>query len=237
MLQSSTSSSADNDNRTTESLSQLRVKICSVRLPSTNKLVDISVVMEVDNKYTYRTEIIRKKGKSNTNTISPVITINESFDILVTTNSKIKLKVLAPTRLFGNHDIGQLQFNIKSIIDDYHSSEQTNSTNNNNDSTPSYLVKLPFDNSSLLVRPNDVNNLSNGIVEIIFYGSLLKQYNENRNQQNAQQVEKKIISMISLYRFFFSGHTTNTNSFDIRKRIRNTINEFNSNTFKKTPFK
>ena len=194
MLQSSTSSAADNDNRTTESLSQLRVKICSVRLPSTTKLVDISVVMEVDNKYTYRTEIIRKKGKPNTNTSSPVITINESFDILVTTNSKIKLKVLAPTRLFGSHDIGQLQFNMKSIIEDYHSSEQTNSTNNNNDSTPSYLVKLPFDNSttsSSIFRSNDVNNLLHGIVEIIFYGSLLKQYNENRNQQNAQQVEQK----------------------------------------------
>jgi len=195
MLQSSTPSSSSTtdryDNRTTESLCQLRVKICSVRLPSSNKLVDICVIMEVDNKYTYRTEIIRKKGKTNTNITSPIIIINESFDVLVTKNSKIKLKVHAPTRLFGNHDIGQLQFNIKSIIDDYHSSEQID---NNNDTTPSYLVKLPFDNSTTTttttIRSNDVNNLSNGIVEIIFYGSLLKQkHNENQNHQNSQQVK------------------------------------------------
>jgi hypothetical protein len=188
MLRSSTSVAADrDDNRTAEFLSQLRVTICSVRLPSSNKLVDISVVMEVDNKYTYRTEVIRRKGKTNANPSSPVIPINESFDVLVTTNSKIKLKILAPTRLFGNHDIGQLQFNIKSIIDDYHSSEQIN-----NDTTPSYLVKLPYDNSttsSSIFRSNDANNISTGIVEIAFYGSLLKQYNENRNQQNAQQVK------------------------------------------------
>jgi len=193
MLQSSTPSSSStdkDDNRTTESLCQLRVKICSVRLPSSNKLVDICVIMEVDNKYTYRTEIIRKKGKTNTNITSPIIIINESFDVLVTKNSKIKLKVHAPTRLFGNHDIGLLQFNIKSIIDDYNSSEQID--NNNNDTIPSYLVKLPFDNSTT-IRSNDINNLSNGIVEIIFYGSLLKQqqqHNENENQQNSQQVKK-----------------------------------------------
>jgi len=188
MLQPSSLIDKD-DNRTTESLSQLRVKICSVRLPSSNKLVDICVVMEVDNKYTYRTEIIRKKGKpnTNTNTNSSIIIVNESFDVLVTSNSKIKLKILAPTRLFGNHDIGQLQFNIKTIIDDYQSSEELN-----NDITPSYLVKFPFDNSTTslsIFRSNDINNLSIGIVEIIFYGSLLKQqYNENRNQQTTQQV-------------------------------------------------
>ncbi|CAF4563434.1 unnamed protein product, partial [Rotaria sp. Silwood2] len=101
MLQSS---AAKDNNRTTETLSQLRVKICSVRLPSSIKPVDISVVMEVDNKHFYRTEIIRKKNKLNTN--SSIITINESFDILVTLNSKILIKILAPTRLFGNHDIG-----------------------------------------------------------------------------------------------------------------------------------
>jgi len=191
MLQPSTTPSASSpadkdDTHTNESLSQLRVKICSVRLPSSTKLVDICVIMEVDSKYTYRTEIIRKKGKPITN--SPIITINESFDVLVTSNSKIKMKILAPTRLFGNHDIGQLQFNIKSIINEYHSSEQVNNTN---DTTPSYLVKLPFDNStasSSIFRSNDANNASNGIVEITFYGSLLKQYRENRNQQNAQQV-------------------------------------------------
>jgi hypothetical protein len=137
--------------------------------------------MEVDNKYTYRTEIIRKKDKTNLN--SPVIPINESFDVLVTLNSKIKLKILAPTRLFGNHDIGQFQFAIKTIIDDYHSSVEID----NNDTTPSYRVKFPFENSttsSSIFRSNDTNNVSNGIVEIIFYGSLLKQQqNENRTQQ------------------------------------------------------
>jgi hypothetical protein len=184
MLQSSTPSpsSADKDDtRTTVSLSQLRVQICSVRLPSSAKLVDICVIMEVDNKYTYRTEIIRKKDKTNLN--SPVIPINESFDVLVTLNSKIKLKILAPTRLFGNHDIGQFQFAIKTIIDDYHSSVEID----NNDTTPSYRVKFPFENSttsSSIFRSNDTNNVSNGIVEIIFYGSLLKQQqNENRTQQ------------------------------------------------------
>jgi hypothetical protein len=193
MLQSSTpsSSSADKDDtRTTVSLSQLRVKICSVRLPSSTKLVDICVIMEVDNKYTYRTEIIRKKDKTNIN--SPIIPINESFDILVTLNSKIKLKILAPTRLFGNHDIGQFQFAIKTIIDDYHSSEQI-TNNNNNDINPSYLVKFPFENSttsSSIFRSNDTNNVSNGIVEIIFYGSLLKQQQQQQNENRIQQVRK-----------------------------------------------
>ncbi|CAF4464437.1 unnamed protein product, partial [Rotaria sp. Silwood2] len=180
MLQSS---AAKDNNRTTETLSQLRVKICSVRLPSSIKPVDISVVMEVDNKHFYRTEIIRKKNKLNTN--SSIITINESFDILVTLNSKILIKILAPTRLFGNHDIGQLQLNIKTIIDDYHLSEQIN-----NDTIPSYLVKLPYDNltrSSSIFRSNDTNNLSNGIIEIIFYGSLLTQHDDNSNQQNSHQ--------------------------------------------------
>ncbi|CAF1293414.1 unnamed protein product [Rotaria sp. Silwood1] len=180
MLQSS---AAKDNNRTTESLSQLRVKICSVRLPSSIKPVDISVVMEVDNKHFYRTEIIRKKNKLNTN--SSIITINESFDILVTLNSKILIKILAPTRLFGNHELGQLQLNIKTLIDDYHLLEQ-----NNNDTIPSYLVKLPYDNqtrSSSTFRSNDTNNLSNGVIEIIFYGSLLRQYDENSNQQDTQQ--------------------------------------------------
>ena len=49
------------DNNLPESLAQLRIKISSVRLPSTIKLVDLCVIMKVDNKYTYRTEIIRKK--------------------------------------------------------------------------------------------------------------------------------------------------------------------------------
>lgn len=189
------------DHRPTEPLSQLRVKICSVRLPSSNKPVDICVIMEVDNKYTYRTEIIRKKSKNNPNPNpnSSIITVNESFDVLVTSNSKIKLKVLAPTRLFGNHDIGQLQVHIKTVIDDYHSSEQSDT---NNGTTPSFLVKFPFESSSTIARSTDVNNLSNGIVEIIFYGSLLKQHNDNRNQQ----VRKRKISMISIDRFFQRIH-------------------------------
>lgn len=179
MLQPSNPSAtpADKDEtRAVESLSQLRVKICSVRLPAATKLVDISVAMEVDGKYTYRTEIVRKKGK--TSPIPPVININESFDVLVTSSSKIKLKVLAPTRLFGSSDLGQLQFTIKSIIDEYHASDQVNS---NSDATPSYRVKLSLDNS--ILRLNDVNNSSNGFVEIIFYGSLLKQHGDNRAAQ------------------------------------------------------
>ncbi|CAF4659393.1 unnamed protein product, partial [Rotaria magnacalcarata] len=56
---------SSSDTHPPESLSELRVKICSVRLPSSTKLVDICVIMEIDNKYPYRTEIIHKKGKSN----------------------------------------------------------------------------------------------------------------------------------------------------------------------------
>ncbi|CAF1011549.1 unnamed protein product [Rotaria sordida] len=185
MLQSLAAKDNNNNNRTTEILSQLRAKICSVHLPSSIKPVDISIVMEVDNKHFYRTEIIRKKNKLNTN--SSIIIINESFDIIVTLNSKILIKILTPTRLFGNHDIGQLQFNIKTLINDYHLSEQFN----NYDTIPSYLVKLPYDNltrSSSIFRSNDTNNLSNGgIIEIIFYGSLLRQLDENSNQQNTEQ--------------------------------------------------
>lgn len=200
MLPSSTRSSpADrNENHSSETLSQLRVKICSVRLPSSTKLVDISVTMEVDNKYTYRTEVIRKKAR--TTPPSLIIPINESFDILVTSNSKIKLKILAPTRLFGNNDLGQLQFAIKTILDEYCSSEQTE---NKNDVQPSYSAKLSFENSnssSSTLRANETNNNSNGMVEIIFYGSLLKQQHE-RNKDRTEQV--KSISTISIIRFSF----------------------------------
>ncbi|CAF1061739.1 unnamed protein product [Adineta steineri] len=236
MLQPSTptSSSPDRDDiRTNESLSQLRVKICSVRLPSSNKLVDICVNMEVDNKYTYRTEIIRKKGKTTTTTNSPIILINESFDVLVTSNSKIKLKILAPTRLFGNHDIGQLQFSVKTIINEYHSSEQIN-----NDTTPSYLVKLPFNNSTTstsLFRSNEINNLANGIVELIFYGSLLKQHNENRNQQDTQQSRpssthsmlengSEIQTSNETTRSMISRSTNNTNTRSRRRPLDNQTN-------------
>lgn len=183
MLPSSTplSSTDRNETQSTESLSQLRVKICSVRLSSSTKPVDISVTMEVDNKYTYRTEIIRKKARTISN--SSLIPINESFDILVTSNSKIRLKILAPTRLFGNNEIGQLQFAIKTILDEYRSSEQIE---NVIDSQPSYSTKLPFENStnsSSIFRTNETNNNSNGMIEIIFYGSLLKQQQQgNRNR-------------------------------------------------------
>ncbi|CAF1005317.1 unnamed protein product [Adineta steineri] len=226
MLQPSTptSSSPDRDDiRTNESLSQLRVKICSVRLPSSNKLVDICVNMEVDNKYTYRTEIIRKKGKTTTTTTtnSPIILINESFDVLVTSNSKIKLKILAPTRLFGNHDIGQLQFSVKTIINEYHSSEQIN-----NDTTPSYLVKLPFNNSTTstsLFRSNEINNLANGIVELIFYGSLLKQHNENRNQQDTQQSRPS-----STHSMLENGSEIQNSNETTRSMISRSVNNTNT---------
>lgn len=201
MLPSSTpSSSADrNENHSSETLSQLRVKICSVRLPLSTKLVDISVVMEVDNKYTYRTEVIRKKARTTPN--SPIILINESFDILVTSNSKIKLKIIAPTRLFGSNDLGQLQFAIKTILDEYCSSEQIENTN---DIQPSYSAKLSFENSnnsSSIFRANETNNNSTGVIEMIFYGSLLKQQKE-RNTDRTEQV--KSISTISIRRFSFA---------------------------------
>jgi hypothetical protein len=167
--------------QTSESLSQLRVKICSVRLPSSTKLVDICVIMEVDNKYIYRTEVIRKPRKSNSTT-SPLISINETLDTLVTFDSKINLKIHAPTRLFGSNDIGYIEFNLKSIIDDY-SLKQTNN-NNNDDQSPSHCVQLPFRNSqrsSSPLRLNDTNNHpATGIIEVIFSGSILKQ----QQQQN-----------------------------------------------------
>jgi hypothetical protein len=177
MLQSS-------DNHPPESLSQLRIKICSVRLPSSSKLVDICVIMEVDNKYTYRTEIIRKKGKSNPTT-NPVIIINETLDTLVTSDSKINLKIHAPTRLFGNNILGQIEFNLKSIIDDYYLKQENN---NNNDQSPSYRVQLPFQNSttssSNLFRLNDNNNNpATGMIDVIFYGSILKQQQQNEATQ------------------------------------------------------
>jgi hypothetical protein len=169
------------DNHPPESLSQLRIKICSVRLPSSSKLVDICVIMEVDNKYTYRTEIIRKTGKSNPTT-NPVIIINETLDTLVTSDSKINLKIHAPTRLFGNNILGQIEFNLKSIIDDYYLKQE-----NNDDQSPSYRVQLPFQNSttssSNLFRLNDNNNPATGMIEVIFYGSILKQQQHNETIQ------------------------------------------------------
>jgi hypothetical protein len=193
MLQSSS------DNHVPESLSQLRIKICSVHLPSSSKLVDISVIMEIDNKYTYRTEIIRKKGKSNPPTTNPVININESFDILVTLNSKVNFKILAPTRIFGNSDIGQLALNLKSIIDDYYLKEQINI----NEISPSYRVQLPFQNSTIssnLFRLNDTNNSSTGTIEVVFSGSILKQQQDGTVQASSQLVD--ILLILKIYCFF-----------------------------------
>ncbi|CAF3440978.1 unnamed protein product [Rotaria sp. Silwood1] len=177
------------DTHQPESLSQLRVKICSVRLPSSTKLVDICVIMEIDNKYPYRTEIIFKKSKSNTTTATNrVILINESFNALVTLNSKINFKIHAPTRRFGNRDIGLIDINLKSIIDDYYLKEQNN---NNNDTLPSYHVQLPFQNSSTssnLLRLNDNNNdPSIGMIEVIFYGSILKSSQQQSEQNGTTQ--------------------------------------------------
>lgn len=187
MLQSSPTSSLSNKDETrstAETLSQLRVKICSVRFPSSSKLVDIFVIMEVDCKYTYRTEVIRRKNKNNSTSNSPtsssnntnnnlnnnnnVINVSESFDALVTSNSKIKLRIVTPTRLFNNHDIGQLQFNLKKILDDYSSSDQIKS----NESPPSYSIELPLDKS-------------NGIVDLIFYGSLIEQRHQQYRQTDS----------------------------------------------------
>jgi hypothetical protein len=185
MLQSS-------NNNPPESLSQLSIKICSVRLPSSSKLVDICVIMEVDNKYTYRTEIIRKAGKSNPTT-NPIIIINETLDTLVTSNSKINLKIHAPTRIFGNNDLGHIEFNLKSIIDDYYLKQEN--TTNNNDISPSYRLQLPFQNSttssSSLFRSNDNNNNNSatGMIEVIFYGSLLKQQQQQQNEMIRTSIE------------------------------------------------
>ena len=203
MPQSSTASAAvdRDDGRGTESLSQLRIKICSVRLSSSSKLVDVCVIMEVDNKYTYRTEVVRKKGKSNTRTAPtashPVVTINESFDVLVSSNSKIRLRILAPSLLFGNHDIGHVQFNIKSIINDYSSTEHEP-----DGATPvSHTVQFPFEPpiaSSILFRPNNTNP---GCVELIFFGSILKQeprIHEPRSEQNAELVSDSLIAEVRL---------------------------------------
>jgi len=186
-----------------ESLSQLRVQICSIRLPSSTKSVDIVVHMEVDEKYPFRTEIIRRRNRTTPTT--SIIPINESFDVLVTSNSKIKIKILAPTRLFGAQDLGQLQFTIKSILESYQQSRSSSSSEQtDHDTIPSYTMKMPFENSttasSSLFRSNDVNNNSSyGLIEIIFYGSLLKQQNNH-----PQTVRKRNLTLsVSLFSFHF----------------------------------
>lgn len=184
---------SSSDTNPTESLSQLRVKICSVRLPSSTKPADICVIMEIDNKYPYRTEVISKKGKSNPST-NPIILINEYFNTLVTLNSKINFKIHAPTRRFGNTNLGQMEITLQSIIDDYLLKESYNSnTNNNNytDPSPSHRVQLPFRNSSSSsnpVRPNDPDDLSIGIIDVIFCGSILKHSQNGTVQLSSESV-------------------------------------------------
>lgn len=154
----------------TESLSHLLVQICSVRLPSSSKLVDIGVIMKIDDKYTYRTEIIRKKNRT-----SPLINIDESFDVLVSLNSVIHFKILAPTRIFGRNDLAQLEFNLRSVIDHYY----LNQSHEDDDSSPSYRIQLAFQNSATIINPfrlNDAGTSSNGMIEVIFNGSILKKY-------------------------------------------------------------
>ncbi|CAF3926988.1 unnamed protein product [Rotaria magnacalcarata] len=178
---------SSSDTHPPESLSELRVKICSVRLPSSTKLVDICVIMEIDNKYPYRTEIIHKKGKSNMPTNS-VILINECFNTLVTLKSKINFKIHAPTRRFGNTSIGQIDVNLKSIIDDYYLNEE----NNNTDTSPSHHVRLTFQNStssSSSCRLNDPNDPSTGVIDVIFYGSILKQQ-QNGTVQTSSELDQ-----------------------------------------------
>jgi hypothetical protein len=209
MLQSLPSSS---DHSTlTETLSQLRIQICSVRLPSSSKLADICVIMKIDNKYTYRTEIIRKKGKT-----SPLIIINESFDALVSLDSKINFQILAPTRIFGSHNLGQLEFNLKSMLDDYYFHEQMN----NNDSAPSYRVQLAFLNSGTVSNPfqsNAMDHSSHGMIEVIFYGSILKQHDDGIRQQTPESViNENSSSEFDASVRLLSGHGSFVESFTSR---------------------
>jgi hypothetical protein len=72
-------------------------------------------------------------------TTRPVIIINETLDTLVTSDSKINLKIHDPTRLFGNNDLGKIEFNLKSIIDDYYIKQQNT---NNDDISPSLSCSM-----------------------------------------------------------------------------------------------
>lgn len=197
MLQPSTSvESASNkdENRTGECLSQLRLEIRSVRLPSSSKLVDICVIVEADGKHTYRTQVVRRKSRSTSNSTSNpnnlLIRIEESFDILVTSNSRIKLKIYSPSRLFGGNEIGQLHFNIKMLLDEFTTSDQIN----RNNKPTSFTVKWSFDSSSSSSTPGsiDSNASSCGVIELTFYGSLLEEQQKKINghalNSNNQQV-------------------------------------------------
>jgi hypothetical protein len=86
----------------------------------------------------------------------------------------MNFKILAPTRIFGNNELGQIEFNLQSIIDDYYLKGH-----DNNVSSPSYRVQLPFQNSttsSNLFQLNDINNdPSIGMIDVTFYGSVLNQ--------------------------------------------------------------
>lgn len=204
MLQtfSSSSSSSFDPPTAAECLSQLRIQICSVRLPASTKLVDIVVIMKIDNKYTYRTELIRKKGRT-----SSLIIINESFDALVTTDSKINFKILAPTRLFGSHDLGQLEFNLKSIINDYYLNEQLH----NSDPSPSYRVQLAFENSANVSNPfriNPADQSSMGMIEVIFNGSILKQSENRAPLATSEQVKNTFPIQQFFFLFLFLSRPT-----------------------------
>lgn len=191
MLQASSSSS---DQQSHETLSQLRVQICSVRLSSSTKLVDIYVIMEIDEKYTYRTEVIRKPSKSNASTDS-LIKINEILDTLVTMDSNINFKIHAPTRFFGANDIGYVKLTVRSIIDDYNLKQRNNHATEN--SSPSHRVQLPFQNASTpsnIFRSNENSDHSpTGIIEVVFHGSILKQERpQQANQTTSESVDRII---------------------------------------------
>ncbi|CAF4280100.1 unnamed protein product, partial [Didymodactylos carnosus] len=193
------------------------INILNVQLPASTKLVDILVILEVDTKYTYRTEIIKKKQKplpqipslstnaptTAMNSMNPsvstilnpsshlTVNVNESFDVLVTNNSKILLKVIAPTRLFGTNDIGHVNFDIKTILNEYKLKQHTFSET----SPPSYRTELLFENTSRRTADRSNNsetttNKDRGSIEILLYGSILKQnentINNNNNESNPQ---------------------------------------------------
>ncbi|CAF0834292.1 unnamed protein product [Didymodactylos carnosus] len=195
-------------------LSQLRIKILNVKLPSSTKLVDVCVILEVDSKYSYRTEIIKKKHRplsqitssstsnatmstvlnstspsisATSNTSShPTVNVNESFDVLVTNNSKILLKVIAPTRLFGTNDIGQVKFDIKTILNEYQMKRHTFQET----SPPSYKTELPLENSSRRTADHLNNSGTSttaserGSIEILLHGAILNESENTTNNSN-----------------------------------------------------
>lgn len=196
--------SSESEHQSLESLSQLRVQICSVRLSSSTKLVDICVILEVDGKYTYRTDIVRKPNKSEASTNS-AIKFNETLDTLVTAESKIHFKVHAPTRLFGANDLGHVELTIQSIIDEYHLKQRNHPTD---ELSPSYRVQLPFRNvstSSSLFRSNDNSNQpATGMIEVVFHGSILKQGQVQENETVQMVTTESVMQIIDIRHNYFS---------------------------------